>query len=481
MALGVALSACGGGAGDSDPLSSALFTPPVAAPAQTPLVVTTTTLPEASRGAFYGPVSLAATGHGGPYAWRVADGALPSGLSLVEDGTLLGTPQSSGFFSFQVEVTSPYGSARRTLAVAVDSFGASLDSGDLVYGDARSGQPVDLRAQGFSGSVAFEIVQNQSGGQFSLTNGSQGHGVWLPGQVPAEGALDIVRIRYGNESVDVQIPVRPDPMANHLARWGETDVWHIDVDRKHGNHPYALDLHWALAHVGMRNPASTELHGSVADDLAEKCLHKLLLENLNKIYARNPDGTSGILGVPISFVLEAPEGAVTAAPNGYIAGGAFRYSTIGLHMGASGGNLGYGLVDTSTNAGHENNTPGPKWSLGVFLQEIAPSARAAYDDFEQELEANPLSEQDVEVLKAILYGDTSSNPRYEMLHYVLDGLARTLAAVTSHEVGHGLGLHHNPEPVSVMFWAQAIHELAEYHFSADEYQHLRATLPGPGR
>ncbi len=45
--------------------------------------------------------------HGGvsPYKWRIDEGTLPSGLSLLEDGRLEGAPSASGEFRFTITVT----------------------------------------------------------------------------------------------------------------------------------------------------------------------------------------------------------------------------------------------------------------------------------------------------------------------------------------------------------------------------------------
>jgi hypothetical protein len=55
-----------------------------------PLVITTTTIPQGSPGAGYGPVALGATGGEGTYAWKKT-APLPRGLTLSSSGTLAGT------------------------------------------------------------------------------------------------------------------------------------------------------------------------------------------------------------------------------------------------------------------------------------------------------------------------------------------------------------------------------------------------------
>lgn len=49
--------------------------------------------------------TLTATGGTEPYTFALAEGALPDGLTLSEDGTISGTPTQTGTFEFTVEVT----------------------------------------------------------------------------------------------------------------------------------------------------------------------------------------------------------------------------------------------------------------------------------------------------------------------------------------------------------------------------------------
>jgi len=69
-----------------------------------PLVITTTTLPEATQGNPYS-FKFSATGGIPPYAWLITSGTIPGGMSFGSDGTLSGTPLNSGSFNFTVQVT----------------------------------------------------------------------------------------------------------------------------------------------------------------------------------------------------------------------------------------------------------------------------------------------------------------------------------------------------------------------------------------
>jgi hypothetical protein len=69
-----------------------------------PVQITTTTLMAATQGNSYS-ATVAATGGTTPYNWTVASGSLPAGLSLATNGTISGTPSSSGSFPVGVTVT----------------------------------------------------------------------------------------------------------------------------------------------------------------------------------------------------------------------------------------------------------------------------------------------------------------------------------------------------------------------------------------
>jgi parallel beta-helix repeat protein len=86
-----------------------------------PLAVTTSTLPGAATGVPYA-VTLAGTGGVSPYTWRLASGALPTGLQLDALGRISGTAVAAGAWEFTVEVrdsSSPAATATRTLVLSV--------------------------------------------------------------------------------------------------------------------------------------------------------------------------------------------------------------------------------------------------------------------------------------------------------------------------------------------------------------------------
>lgn len=66
-------------------------------------------LPNGKINADYGPVQLSASGGAEPYAFDLASGQLPEGMTLAGDGTLSGTPTEAGEFAFTVRATDRYG------------------------------------------------------------------------------------------------------------------------------------------------------------------------------------------------------------------------------------------------------------------------------------------------------------------------------------------------------------------------------------
>jgi hypothetical protein len=77
---------------------------PLAIAITPPLAISTTTLPRTLVAASYAQ-SLVASGGTPPYAWSISSGALPPGLSLSPDGSLLGIATEAGAFMFVAQVT----------------------------------------------------------------------------------------------------------------------------------------------------------------------------------------------------------------------------------------------------------------------------------------------------------------------------------------------------------------------------------------
>ena len=89
---------------DSTPLSVTVNPATVPPPS-----ITTTSLPDARRNVSYSQ-TVQATGGVTPYAWSLASGALPAGLTLNgSTGVISGTPTRKGTFNFVVRVRDSQG------------------------------------------------------------------------------------------------------------------------------------------------------------------------------------------------------------------------------------------------------------------------------------------------------------------------------------------------------------------------------------
>ena len=69
------------------------------------IIISPEVLPNGRRNINYTPVNLVATGGTGPYTWAVTYGALPTGMTLLGNGRISGTPTSIGSSLFAVTAT----------------------------------------------------------------------------------------------------------------------------------------------------------------------------------------------------------------------------------------------------------------------------------------------------------------------------------------------------------------------------------------
>jgi hypothetical protein len=99
MLLAVVVAVTGCGQAGSPPVAESSPSTTASPPRITPF-----TLLDGEVGVAYEPVALVAIGGGPPYVWDIAEGALPAGIKLSAEGTLAGTPQASGNYSFAARV-----------------------------------------------------------------------------------------------------------------------------------------------------------------------------------------------------------------------------------------------------------------------------------------------------------------------------------------------------------------------------------------
>lgn len=127
-----------------------------------PVRVRTSTLPPARVDLPYRQV-LAAAGGDGAYAWRLAAGSLPDGLTLEADGELRGTPRATAEATFTVEVASLGTTATADLVLRVDEAagGLAVLTRNLVPGTLGRAYPPEgapgIVAVGATGTVRFTL------------------------------------------------------------------------------------------------------------------------------------------------------------------------------------------------------------------------------------------------------------------------------------------------------------------------------------
>ena len=140
-------------------------------PADIPITLSPSTLPNAIVGTAYSQ-TITASGGQGPYTFSVTSGSLPPGLTLSSTGTISGTPTSAGNFSFTVTATGSNGSGTGSLSYSLTV--------------ASSSTPLTLSPSTLPSATvgtAYSQTITASGGQspytFSVTSGSLPPGLTL--------------------------------------------------------------------------------------------------------------------------------------------------------------------------------------------------------------------------------------------------------------------------------------------------------------
>lgn len=139
-------------------------------------VITTATLPLAIHGEAYAQ-TLAANGGAAPYAWSIADGALPDGITLSSTGLISGTSSVTGDAVFTAQVTDSLGATdTQTLTLQAAATGP-LDhftwdyQPDAVYAGTPFAVQITARDSGervISASSTVSLTAAGSGGGAAL-------------------------------------------------------------------------------------------------------------------------------------------------------------------------------------------------------------------------------------------------------------------------------------------------------------------------
>lgn len=126
--------------------------------------ISTSSLPNGTGGATYGPVQLSATGATGTVTWTAT--GLPAGLSLSETGALSGVPTASGTFTAAVMATDKAGTAQAVEKTR--SYTLDIAFGRLAPGN---GSRVPGRT---STTLSWSAHQGAAGYRYCITTSNKG-------------------------------------------------------------------------------------------------------------------------------------------------------------------------------------------------------------------------------------------------------------------------------------------------------------------
>lgn len=194
-----------GAAGVNGPVTIPLTLAPPPSTLPSPLAVSTTSLADGAAGSTYSQ-SLIATGGAAPYAWAVATGALPAGLSLGADGVISGAPAAAGSASFTVSVTdSASPAAMATVALTLNV--AAAPAATVSY--SAQVQPIfTARCAGAChgpGRIAPDLTAGNS--YASLVQGA------VPTVIPGSSATSRLYLRVSGATAGLQMPLVGPPLS----------------------------------------------------------------------------------------------------------------------------------------------------------------------------------------------------------------------------------------------------------------------------
>jgi hypothetical protein len=389
----------------------------------------------------------------------------------MSDGRLAGIPTQATTRSVVV-VVQDADSAIDLVTLSIEVRDVEIDA--TADGVVVPGTSVTFTASGGGGGYQFSLTANQSGGSISAG------GSYVAGN---DSGVDVVRaVDQDGFYEEAAVTVGQDPFIGFSEQWGTTDVWWINWDVVYDPSPdYSSDFDEVLVALGLRDPASTDVSGTEADDLARLLVIRRTLGHLSTFYGNGLDGNPQTDGLSISFV--GPDGTdsgSTPSVGGILGASPTRYSTICVRYGSDAGIVGTAWLDPN-NDSVEHDCGNPQGtSLGVFANRILAPYLSAYRNGLN----TPVGASDVDALRALLFGQSPTNNRERDILDVADGFGRTLAAVLAHEIGHSLGLNHSSPSEGagdIMSATLSVSPSINYAFNSEHWAELLTNLPGPNR
>jgi prepilin-type N-terminal cleavage/methylation domain-containing protein len=128
--------------------------------------IVTNDLPTATVGFAYSSTTIAATDGTPPYAWSIASGSLPTGLSLSAAGVISGTPTVFGSFPFNVKVLDsdvPQRQANKTLSITVQPNDPKITTEYLYNGTDGAAYTATLSATNGITPYSWSLTSGPAG------------------------------------------------------------------------------------------------------------------------------------------------------------------------------------------------------------------------------------------------------------------------------------------------------------------------------